>query len=83
MSIANMTQGELQAFITNVMHMDRSVLPASLNLKQVNVSEKAGFFGAQPTDRPVVTGSRATGDALVSLLAALSELGLIKDMTTA
>lgn len=42
-----------------------------------------GFFGATPVDRPTVTGSRASGAALQSLLTALASLGLINDGSTA
>ncbi|MFJ2399842.1 hypothetical protein ACIOUE_00960 [Streptomyces xanthochromogenes] len=41
-----------------------------------------GFWGKTPTTRPTVTGSRASGAALVSLIAALKSLGLIDDQTT-
>ncbi|MGI5404134.1 hypothetical protein ACQEVG_32730 [Streptomyces sp. CA-135486] len=44
---------------------------------------EAGFFGAAPVARPVVTGSRASGAAFDSLLAAMGALGLIDDQTTA
>lgn len=42
-----------------------------------------GFLGAAPVARQVVSGSRASGAALVSLLQALVNLGLITDTTTA
>lgn len=42
-----------------------------------------GLFGATPVPRPSVTGSRASGAALVSLLAALVALGAITDNTVA
>lgn len=42
----------------------------------------AGFYGATPTTRQAVTGSRADGTALTNLLAALDLLGLIDDQTT-
>lgn len=38
-----------------------------------------GFFGAQPTTKPTVAGSRGGNAALTSLLNALSGLGLITD----
>lgn len=41
-----------------------------------------GFLNAAPVARQVVTGSRASGAALVSLLSALAALGLITDSTT-
>ena len=41
-----------------------------------------GFFGAAPAARPNVTGSRASGAALASLLTQLAALGLITDNTT-
>ena len=40
-------------------------------------------WGVTPVARPNVTGSRATGAALVSLLDALEALGWITDSTTA
>ncbi|MEW5306681.1 MAG: hypothetical protein WDW36_009131 [Sanguina aurantia] len=42
-----------------------------------------GFFDAPPVTKRVVDGSRGGGAALVSLLAALSSLGLVVDMSTA
>lgn len=42
----------------------------------------AGFFGAEPVEKPVVTGSWADGSAARSLAAALAKLGLIDDQTT-
>jgi hypothetical protein len=43
----------------------------------------AGFFGAAPVGRPVVNGSWSDGTAQASLAAALEQLGLIDDQTTA
>lgn len=43
----------------------------------------AGFFGASPTGRPTVAGSRGGNAALASLLTALAGLGLVVDSTTA
>lgn len=80
-TIGGMTHAELLAFIGS--QTNRSALPPSLVLKQLAVIEQAGFFGAAPTYRPIVSGSRSSGAALVSLLAALSQLGLIYDQTTA
>ena len=42
-----------------------------------------GFYGATAVAKQVVTGSKATGAALISLLAALVALGLITDSSTA
>jgi len=42
----------------------------------------AGFYSATAIAKPTVTGSRSGGAALVSLLSALSSLGLITDTTT-
>jgi hypothetical protein len=42
----------------------------------------AGFFGAKPIGRPVITESRSNGKALASLLSQLAGLGLIVDRTT-
>ena len=45
---------------------------------------KVGFFGTAPLSaKPTVTGSRASGAALTSLIGALSSIGLINDTTTA
>ena len=41
-----------------------------------------GFNGAPPVERQVVTGSRSSGAALASLLAALARYGLIDDKAT-
>ncbi len=41
-----------------------------------------GFFGATPIAKPTVTGSRASGAALASLLTELASLGLIIDGST-
>ncbi len=51
-------------------------------LISTNSSASIGFFGASPVAQPSVTGSRASGAALVSLLNALSSLGLIVNNTT-
>lgn len=41
------------------------------------------FFDKQPTAKPVVTGSRATTAVATSMLAALVQLGLVTDSTSA
>ena len=47
-------------------------------------AQTIGFFGAGVTSsRPTVSGSRASGAALTSLIGVLSSLGLITDGTTA
>ena len=43
----------------------------------------AGFFGAAPVGRPTVTGSWSDGTAGQSLAAALADLGLVDDQTSA
>lgn len=42
---------------------------------------KLGVYGADPVARPTVTGSRASGAALASLLSQLATLGLLNDGT--
>ena len=44
---------------------------------------RVGFFDATPTAKPAVTGSRASGAALASLLTALANLGLITNSSAA
>lgn len=46
-------------------------------------ADTIGFFGATAVAKPTVSGSKATGAALTSLLSALSSLGLILDSTEA
>lgn len=46
-------------------------------------ANQVGFYGAAPVAKPTVTGSRADGTALQSLLTALATLGLITNSTTA
>lgn len=43
----------------------------------------AGFFSATAITKPIVSGSKSSGAALTSLLAALVALGLITDSSTA
>jgi hypothetical protein len=43
---------------------------------------KIGFYSATPVAQPTVTGSWSDGSAQKSLLAALVQLGLVKDLTT-
>jgi hypothetical protein len=43
---------------------------------------QVGMFGTTPVAKQVVTGSKSSGAALISLLSALSNLGLITDSTT-
>jgi hypothetical protein len=46
-------------------------------------ANQLGFHGAEPVAQQTVTGSRADGTALASLLTALDALGLITDGSTA
>lgn len=48
-----------------------------------HLGSSAGFFNAAAVTKPTVTGSKASGAALTSLLAALVSLGLITDSTSA
>jgi hypothetical protein len=47
-----------------------------------HTGKTAGFFGAKPVARPVITGSRRDGTALANLIAGLASLGLIDDQST-
>ena len=53
----------------------------SLNGNLSHTGEKAGFYGAAPINKPVITGSRSDGTALANLLSKLEALGLIVDNT--
>ncbi len=55
---------------------------AGIQLGGTGTGNRLGTFGVTPVVQPNVTGSRASGAALVSLLSALSSLGLITDSTT-
>jgi hypothetical protein len=57
--------------------------PGSTDANIQLLDDGVGFFGAFPTTRRVVSGSRGGNAALASLLTALGELGLIQDTTTA
>lgn len=46
------------------------------------VSGGIGFFGAPPVMQQIVTGSKVSGAALISLLGAMATLGIIIDSTT-
>lgn len=48
-----------------------------------STSQKIGFFNSAPVVQQTVTGSRASGAALVDLLSKLATLGLIVDSTSA
>lgn len=48
-----------------------------------NADALVGFYGATPVAKATVTGARDDGTALLSLLTALADLGLIVDSTTA
>ena len=50
---------------------------------QALATGKIGFFDKTGIAKPSITGSRSSGDALLSLLAALADLGLATDNTTA
>lgn len=63
-----------------VIHNDKSLeIEGDLN----HDGAKAGFMGAAPVVRPVVSGSKASGAAWASLLAAMVALGLVTDSSTA
>ncbi len=47
----------------------------------LHIGSTLGFYGAPPTEQPVVTGRRGDNEALASLLASLARLGLIKDQS--
>lgn len=49
----------------------------------ISGTSKLGFFGATPSGKPSVTGSRGGNVALGTLLSALANLGVITNNTTA
>ncbi|WP_143645436.1 hypothetical protein [Streptomyces swartbergensis] len=71
----------------NVQHAGKREFVAALYGAVVHTIDpdgnQLGFHGNTPVSRQAVTGSRADGSALASLLAALDALGLIDDQTTA
>lgn len=46
-------------------------------------TQTLGFYGAVGTAKPTITGARDDGTALLSLLTALADMGLLVDNTTA
>jgi hypothetical protein len=54
---------------------------AGVNIQLANA--QTGFFGASPTSKPTVTGSRGANAALTSLLTGLAALGLVTNSTSA
>jgi len=57
---------------------------AHLGNQAINIVDAGlAFFNGTAAERPSVTGSRATGAALVSLLTVLNNMGLITDNTVA
>lgn len=89
-TIGDWTPAQLQAFITNLLHVEPSTLPTSLHIQQLTLFDqlqlsgdtKVGFFAATPTTQPTVSGSKGANAALASLLTALVALGLVIDTTT-
>ncbi|MDX2528040.1 hypothetical protein [Streptomyces europaeiscabiei] len=71
----------------NVQHAGKREFVASLYGAVVHVidpdANRLGFHGKTPVTQQAITGSRADGTALANLLAALDNLGLIDDQTTA
>jgi hypothetical protein len=55
---------------------------ASVGAQFSHTGNQAGFFGAAPVTRPVVSGSWSDGTAQRNFLAALARLGLVTDATT-
>lgn len=53
-----------------------------LNGALAHTGPRAGFYGAKPINKPVITGSRSDGTALANLLSKLQSLGLIVDNTS-
>ncbi len=49
----------------------------------LKLDANVGFYGTTPVAKQTVTGSKTSGAALISLLAALVALGLITDSTSA
>lgn len=71
----------------NVQHAGKREFVAALYGAAVHVidpdNNRLGFHGKTPVSQQAITGSRADGTALTNLLAALDNLGIIDDQTTA
>ena len=70
------SRGKLSAYYTSTERV-------CIDWKAGSAAPLIGVLGAAPALRQVVTGSKASGAALVSLLAALVTFGWITDSTTA
>lgn len=53
-----------------------------IKMTQPSGTQKMGFFGVTPVQRPDITGSRGSNAALANLLTALKNLGLITDSSS-
>lgn len=53
-----------------------------IKMTQPSGTQKIGFFGVTPVQRPDITGSRGSNAALANLLTALKNLGLITDSSS-
>lgn len=75
--------GSFNVTVLSPLHADAIFVAAStVGLCTGGPSNSLGFFSSSAVPRQTVTGSRAGGGALFSLLAALSAYGLILDTTT-
>lgn len=53
-----------------------------VQVKAGGAVESEGFYGADPIDKPSVTGAKAGNAALTSLLTQLAAMGLIDNNTS-
>ncbi len=63
--------------------IDTSTGAQYVHYREVSGVRQKGVFGVTPVPRQVVTGSRSSGAAFLSLLQALAAYGEIVDQTTA
>lgn len=74
------TEAALRLLVGSI---DTKIKATSAGLQINDAAEVMGFNGVTPITRPTVTGSRGGNAALASLLAALDDLGLITDSSSA
>lgn len=74
---------EGRAFHTGIRHYSSALFGGTVQHTIDPVNNLTGWYGAAPVGRQVVTGSRASGAALQSLLQALTNLGWIDNQTVA
>ena len=66
-----------------VCQADLNATGPTTRVNDLQISGFVGFFGSEPREKPTISGSWTDGSAGASLVAALAQLGLVVDATSA